>query len=129
MTDQPKIPTLAARVSILRSIAKEAMTQGAELEKEAERWRIEGELAYQDAGAMKTEGRERAAKEGRRMLPAQERAIDIRTNSFKAVQDAKGDFVLFMSLASTYAAMAQMKYAKATALNAEILAWQNHASS
>src|SRR4029450_6812860 len=105
----------------LRATAKEAMLQGREFEQEAERCRLEAEQAFADAGAMKAEGLRRAAVQNPRMLPSHQRAIDVKTNSFKAMQDAKGDFVVYLDTrAATYAALAQMKYAKATALLAEI---------
>lgn len=99
----------------------QAMNQGREFEELAEKYRLEAENAYADAGNMKKEGQARAAKQNPRMLPSHERAVDVRTNSFKAVADAKGDFVLYLStMASTYANLAQMKYAKAGATLAHV---------
>lgn len=104
----------------LRRAYKLAMRQGVELEAEAERWRLEAEQAYVDAKAMKAEGRERAETSKRRMLPGNPRSIDVSTNAFKDMADAKGDFVLFMNLANTYANMAAMKFAKAAAILADL---------
>lgn len=107
-------------VANLQRLRKEAMIQGGALEKEAERWRMESELAYSDAGDMKQEGRDRAERMGKRLTPSSARGVDVHTNAYKAMADAKGDFVLFGKMANTYANLAAMKYAKASALSAEI---------
>lgn len=103
----------------LHSLYRQCMRQGGEFEKEAERHRLEAERAYEDAGKMKAEGRRRAGITAGRMLPNSERGVDVHTGAFKDMQDAKGDFVLFMTLANTYANMATMKFAKAAAVLAE----------
>lgn len=95
---------------------KQALKQGRFFEQLAEQHRLEAENAYADVGDMKAEGRQRAQGEAERMLPKHQRAVDVRTNSFKAVGDAKGDFLLEMQLAATYANLAAMKYAKAMAI-------------
>ena len=94
----------------------EAMRQGTEYEHEAYRCMIEAQRAFEDAGTMKNEGRARAGSEFGRMLPQHERATDVRTNSFKAVADAKADHLYYTGQAQMYACMAQMKFAKAAAL-------------
>lgn len=99
-------------------LARQAILQGREFEQVAEKWRLEAEQAIRDASAMKAEGRERAKTRERTMLPGHPRAHDVHTNAYKDVQDAKGDAVLWLSWAQTYAALAQMKFAKATALYA-----------
>lgn len=114
-------------IAELRYLIKEALMQGREFEQKAEQARMEAEQAFADVGAMKEEGRQRMIDWGQVFLtPASTRSTDVRTNTFKAVGDAKGDFLLYLgSVANTYATLAQMKYAKAAALNAEILTWQN----
>ena len=106
----------------LHATYREAMRQAREFEQKAEQWRLEAEQAYADAGSMKAEGRARAATRNPRMLPSHERGVDVHTNGYKAMQDAKGDFVLYMTtMANTYATMATMKYAKAQAVLAEYM--------
>jgi len=114
---------VTTHINDLRRTAKEALLQARQFEEVAEKWRLEAEQAYEDAGSMKAEGRARAARQNPRMLPSHERGVDVRTNSFKAVADVKGDVVMWLTWANTYATLAQMKYAKAAALNAEILTW------
>lgn len=105
----------------LRGLYLEAMRQGREFEGQAEQWRLEAEKAYGEVGDMKAEGRRRSLIENTRMLPSHERAIDVRTNTYKVMQDAKGDYALYMAtMANTYGTLATMKYAKASALMAEI---------
>jgi hypothetical protein len=98
------------------ALYREALTQARFFEGMAEQYRMEAENAYADVGAMKKEGRARAAKQNPRMLPSHERAEDVKTNSFKAVGDAKGDVAFYLTMASTYANLATMKYAKANAI-------------
>lgn len=100
----------------LNNLAKQALLEGVALEHEAERCRMEAERAFQDVGAMKVEGRDRSAVQNPRMLPSAQRAVDVRTNSFKAVADAKGDVMFYSSQATMYAGLAAMKFAKAAAL-------------
>lgn len=95
---------------------KEALHQARQFEQLAEQYRLEAENTFADVGAMKKEGRDRARGEAARLLPKHERAVDVRTNSFKAMGDAKGDVAFFMSMAGMYANLATMKYAKAQAL-------------
>lgn len=96
---------------------KEALRQAREFEGMAEWYRLEAEQAFADVGAMKEQGRLRANAEHDRMLPKHIRAVDHRTNTFKAMQDAKGDFALYLgTMANTYANLAAMKYAKAMAI-------------
>jgi hypothetical protein len=112
-------------LDLLMLIYKEAMQQGRHFEGEAEKYRLEAEEAYASVPEMKAEGRARAAKQNPRMLPSHERAVDHRTNGFKAVMDAKGDFLLYLgTMASTYANLATMKYSKAEATMAHILMLQ-----
>lgn len=107
--------------TVINNLYKQAMSEGAALEREAERCRMEAERALEDVGTMKTEGRRRAKGEAERLLPRHERAVDVRTNSFKAMGDAKGDVAFyFQTMANTYAALAQMKFAKAAALRAAL---------
>lgn len=94
---------------------KEALAQARQFEQLAEQYRLEAENAYADVAAMKKEGQRRAAAQNPRMLPQAQRATDVRTNSFKAMADAKGDVAFYMNLASTYANLATMKYSKAAA--------------
>lgn len=98
------------------ALYRQAIHQARAFESEAERCRLEAENAYADGGAMKTEGRRRARGEAARMLPSHQRAVDVRTNTFKAVGDAKGDVAFYMGMASMYAELATMKYAKAAAI-------------
>lgn len=96
---------------------KETMAQGSSFEYEAERCRMEAENALMDVGSLKEEGRRRAKGEADRLLPKHERAVDVRTNSFKAMGDAKADVVFyFATMANTYAGLATMKYTKAAAI-------------
>lgn len=99
-----------------REMYLEAMRQGTAYEREAYRCLKEAEQAFRDAGDMKAEGRARAGSELGRMLPQHERATDVRTNSFKAVADAKADHVYYSGQAQMYAALATMKFTKAAAL-------------
>lgn len=109
-------------IDLLMSVYKQAMQQGRDLEGEAEKYRLEAEQAYAAVGEMKKQGAARAAKENPRMLPSHERAIAVRTNSFKEVADAKGDFLLYLgTMCSTYSGLAAMKYAKAQAAMTHIL--------
>lgn len=103
----------------LHAAYRAAMAQGKEHEVQAETWRLEAEKAYVEVAKMKEEGRRREASTKRRMLPADIPAADMVTNGYKVVQDAKADFVLWMNLSNTYAALATMKYAKAEAIMAE----------
>src|SRR5687768_4088631 len=98
------------------ALYREALNQARQFEGLAEQYRMEAENAYADVAFMKKEGRARMLKQNPRMLPSHERAVDVRTNSFKAVGDAKGDVAFYLTMASTYANLATMKYAKATAL-------------
>lgn len=98
----------------------ETMQQGRAFEQEAERCRMEAENAYKDVAGMKQEGRDRQAGEAERMLPQHERATDVRTGTMKAMADAKADHVYYSTQAATYAGLATMKYAKATAVLAKI---------
>lgn len=97
-------------------IYQEALDQGRFFEGLAEQYRMEAENAYADVGAMKKEGQRRAAVQNPRMLPQAQRATDVRTNSFKAVADAKGDVAFYLGMAGTYANLATMKYTKAAAI-------------
>lgn len=108
-----------------RLIYAQAMRQGREFEQVAEKYRLDAEAAYADVAAMKAEGRSRV-RVGR-MLPDSEATADFRTAQFKVVADAKSDVALWLSWAENYAALAQMKYAKAAAIMAEILTWQSSA--
>lgn len=112
-----------AYIEVQRFTYAQAMKQGREFEQMAEKYRLDAEGAYADVAAMKSEGRSRV-RVGR-MLPDSEATADFRTSQFKAVADAKGDVTLWLSWAENYAALAQMKYAKAAAIMAEILTWQN----
>lgn len=103
-------------MGIKDDLYREALQQARQFEELAERYRLEAENAYTDVGAMRQEGRSRAKGEAARLLPKHERAVDVRTNTFKAVGDAKGDVAFYMNLASTYANLAAMKYAKAAAI-------------
>lgn len=94
----------------------ETMREGRAFENEAERCRMEAEQAYADAGAMKAEGRSRVAGEQDRLLPQHERATDVRTNTFKATQDAKADHLYYSAQAQMYAALATMKFTKANSI-------------
>lgn len=98
----------------------ETVQQGRAFEQEAERCRMEAEQAFADVGAMKAEGRTRVHVEPERMLPQHERASDVRTGTMKAMADAKADHVYYSTQAATYAGLATMKYAKATAVLAKI---------
>src|SRR5690349_11462966 len=102
---------IARNLAALNNLAKQAMLEGAQFEREAERCRMEAERAYEDVGSMKSEGRARAAAGAPRMLPSHERAVDVRTNSFKTVGDAKGDVLFYAQQAAMYAQMAAMKFA------------------
>ena len=66
--------------------------------------------------AMKAEGRRRAAVQNPRMLPSHGRATDVKTNTMKAMADAKGDVAFYLSMANTYADLAAMKYCKAATI-------------
>lgn len=106
-----------AEVDLQWELYHEAVFQARAFEQLAEQYRLEAENAYADVGTMKKEGRVRAQGEAERLLPAHERAIDHRTGTFKAMGDAKGDVVFyFTTMANTYANLAAMKYAKATAI-------------
>ena len=87
--------------SVLEVLYREALSQAREFEGLAEQYRMEAENAYADVAFMKKEGRARVLKQNPRMLPSHERATDVRTNSFKAVGDAKGDVAFYMTMAST----------------------------
>ena len=100
----------------VNSLYSETMQQAAAHETEAERCRLEAERAFQDVQAMKATGRTRAAKQRERMLPSHERAVDVKTNTMKAMADAKADHVYYATQAAMYAQMAGMKYAKAAAI-------------
>lgn len=102
----------------LANLAKQAMLEGTALEHEAYRCQAEAEQALADQRAMKAEGQRRAAVQNPRMLPSHQRAVDVRTNSFKAMQDAKGDHVYYSGQAAMYASLAAMKFAKAAGLKA-----------
>lgn len=102
----------------LANLAKQAMLEGTALEHEAYRCQAEAERALADSKAMKVEGQRRAAVQNPRMLPSHQRAVDVRTNSFKAMQDAKGDHVYYSGQAAMYAGLAAMKFAKAAGLKA-----------
>lgn len=101
---------------IINNLYKQAMLEGAALERLAEQYRQEAEQAYEDVGLMKAEGRRRVAGERGRMLPQHQRATDVRTNTFKAVADAKGDNLYLIQLSQMYAGLAAMKFAKAAGL-------------
>lgn len=103
-----------------RSIAREATLQGVEFEREAERCRMEAQRAFEDVGTMKAEGRARQAGEFERMLPQHERATDVRTNTMKAMGDAKADHMYYSAQAAMYANLAAMKFAKASAIMAQL---------
>lgn len=94
----------------------QALMEGTQFEHEAERCRMEAQNAFDDVKAMKDEGRRRAAVQNPRMLPSHERATDVRTNTMKAMADAKGDVVFYSNLATTYATLATMKFTKAMAM-------------
>lgn len=98
----------------------ETMQQGRAFEQEAERCRMEAERAFKEVGDMKQEGRDRQAGEAERMLPQHERATDVRTGTMKVMADAKADHVYYSTQAATYAGLATMKYAKASAVLAKI---------
>lgn len=100
----------------------ETMAEGCAFEAEAERCRMEAEQAFRDVGDMKAEGRRRAGSELGRMLPKHERAVDVRTNTMKAMGDAKGDQAFYTGQAVMYANLAAMKFAKAAALLARLTA-------
>lgn len=102
----------------LNNLYKQAMIEGADLERLAEQYRMEAERAFADVGLMKTEGRTRALRGRERMLPSHERAVDVRTNTFKAMGDAKADHMYYLQLSQMYSALAQVKFAKAAALRA-----------
>lgn len=103
-----------------RALAREATLQGMQFEREAERCRMEAQRAFEDVAAMKAEGRARQAREYERMLPQHERATDVRTGTMKAMADAKADHVYYSTQAATYANLAAMKYAKASAIMAQL---------
>lgn len=103
-----------------RALAREATLQGAQFEQEAERCRMEAQRAFEDVAAMKAEGRARQAREHERMLPQHERATDVRTGTMKAMADAKADHVYYSAQAATYANLAAMKFAKASAIMAQL---------
>lgn len=106
-----------ATVKLQWALYRQALNQGREFEELAEKYRLEAENAYADVAAMRQEGRDRARGEAARLLPKHERAIDVRTNSFKAMGDAKGDVAFyFLTMSNTYANLASMKYAKAAAI-------------
>lgn len=99
------------------ALYREALRQGREFEQMAEQYRLEAENALADVKDMKDEGRRRVRGEAARLLPTHERAADVRTNSFKAMGDAKGDVMFYLAtMANTYANLAAMKYAKASAI-------------
>lgn len=100
----------------------ECMQQGRAFEGEAERCRLEAQQAFEDVAAMKQAGRDRQAGEAERMLPQHERATDVRTNTMKAMADAKADHVYYATQAATYAQLATMKYAKASAVLSKLAA-------
>lgn len=100
----------------LRNLYSETMKQGRQFEEKAERARLEAEQAFDDVAAMKAEGRGRVHVEPERMLPSHERATDVRTNTMKAMADAKADHVYYSAQATMYAGLAAMKFAKAQAI-------------
>lgn len=102
----------------LANLAKQAMLEGTALEHQAYRCQAEAEQALKDQRDMKAEGQRRALVENPRLLPQHQRATDVRTNSFKAMQDAKGDHLYYSSQATMFAALAGMKFAKAAGLKA-----------
>lgn len=102
----------------MNNMAKQALLEGAALERLAEQYRHRAEQAFKDVGAMKEVGRARAATRRSRMLPDSDRAVDVRTNTFKVVQDAKADHLYYIKLATMYASLAQAKFAKAATLKA-----------
>lgn len=98
--------------------ARRSLLRGIDYERRANELCQEAEQAFADAGSLKAEGRARVAGEAVRMLPIHERAADVRTNSFKAMQDAKADHAYYTTQASMYAALAAMEFAKSQALMA-----------
>lgn len=102
----------------LLATARQAILQGRVFEEKAEKFRLEAERAFEDVQAMKAEGRRRAAVQQPRMLPSHERATDVKTNTVKAMADAKGDNAYYSGQSAMYANLAAMKYAKAQALMA-----------
>lgn len=113
---------LTVYVTELRRLHRETMKQGREFEEKAEKYRLDAEATYGDVAAMKAEGRVKV-RVGR-ILPDSTATADYRTNQYKVVADAKGDVVLWLSWSASYAALAQVKYAKAAAIMAEILTWR-----
>lgn len=105
-----------AEMRLRWALYREALDQGRQFEELAEKYRLEAENAYADVADMRAEGRRRAQVQQVRMLPSHQRATDVRTASFKAVGDAKGDVAFYSGLASTYASLASMKYTKAAAI-------------
>lgn len=118
LRDQTEAAIVRSTRVTLANLAKQAMLEGTALEHEAYRCQAEAEQALADSKAMKAEGQRRALVENPRMLPQHLRATDVRTNSFKAMQDAKGDHVYYSGQAAMYAGLAAMKFAKAAGLKA-----------
>lgn len=110
------LTSLSPSRQALNNMARQALLEGAALERLAEQYRTWAERAAIDVGLMKEVGRARAATRRSRMLPDSDRAADVRTNTFKVVQDAKADHLYYLKLATMYANMAQAKFAKAATL-------------
>lgn len=110
--------SLAPDRRAMNSMAKQALLEGAALERLAEQFRHWAEQAAIDVGIMKEVARARASTRRPRMLSDSDRAVDVRTATFKVVQDAKADHLYYIKMATMYASLAEAKFAKAATLKA-----------